>query len=72
MGWANHRAIRLVDLAALTFRFCEASAIAQGVEGIFGCTARQARYAESEYKTIIINETNLLLNETFLLLIFTQ
>lgn len=39
MGWANHRAIRLVDLAALTFRFCEASAIAQGVEGIFGCTA---------------------------------
>lgn len=32
-------ALRLVDLAALTFRFCEASAIAQGVEGIFGCTA---------------------------------
>lgn len=39
LGWANHRANRLVDLAALTFRFCEASAIAQGVEGIFGCTA---------------------------------
>lgn len=30
MGWANHRANRLVDLAALTFCFCEASAIAQG------------------------------------------
>jgi len=30
MGWANHRANRLVDLAALTFRFYEASAIAQG------------------------------------------
>lgn len=39
LGWANHRANRLVDLAALTFRFCEASAIAQGVEGSFGCTA---------------------------------
>mgnify|MGYP005977752735 CR=1 FL=1 len=76
LGWANHRANRLVDLAALTFRFCEASAIAQGVGWSalhsFGCTARQARYAESEYKTILINETFLLLNETFLLLIFTQ
>lgn len=30
MGWANHRANRLVDLAALTFCSCEASAIAQG------------------------------------------
>ena len=30
MGWANHRANRLVDLATLTFRFCEASAFAQG------------------------------------------
>lgn len=43
MGWANHRANRLVDLAALTFRFSEASAIAQGVEWSalhsFGCTA---------------------------------
>lgn len=47
MGWANHRAIRLVDLAALTFRFGEASTIVQGVEGIFGCTARQARYADT-------------------------
>jgi hypothetical protein len=50
LGWANHRANRLVDLAALTFRFCEASAIAQGVGWSalhsFGCTARQARYAE--------------------------
>lgn len=34
LGWANHRANRLIDLAALTFRFCKASAIAQGVEGI--------------------------------------
>lgn len=38
----------------------------------FGCTARQARYAESEYKIILLNETFLLLNETNLLLIFTQ
>lgn len=30
LGWANHRANRLVDLAALTFRFSEASAFAQG------------------------------------------
>ena len=30
LGWANHRANRLVDLATLTFRFREASAIAQG------------------------------------------
>mgnify|MGYP004620854133 CR=1 FL=1 len=43
MGWANHRANRLVDLAALTFRFSEASTIVQGVEWSalhsFGCTA---------------------------------
>ncbi len=43
MGWANHRANRLFDLATLTFRFCETSAIAQGVEWSalhsFGCTA---------------------------------
>ena len=47
MGWANHRANRLVDLAALTFRFCEASAIAQGVGWSalhsFGCTAALRR-----------------------------
>jgi hypothetical protein len=30
MGWANHRANRLIDLAALTFCFYEASAITQG------------------------------------------
>lgn len=76
LGWANHRANRLLDLATLTFRFYEASAIAQGVEWSalhsFGCTARQARYAESEYKIILLNETFLLSNETFLLLIFTQ
>lgn len=30
LGWTNHRANRLVDLATLTFCFCEASAIAQG------------------------------------------
>ena len=47
MGWANHRANRLFDLAMLTFRFCEASTFVQGVEGIFGCTARQARYADT-------------------------
>lgn len=51
MGWANHRANRLVDLATLTFRFCEASAIAQGVGWSalhsFGCTAQQARYADT-------------------------
>lgn len=51
-------ALRLVDLAALTFRFCEASAIAQGVEEIFGCTARQARYAESKPKLGKIEFTN--------------
>lgn len=45
-GWTNHRANRLIDLATLTFRFCEASATAQGVEESFGCTARQARYAD--------------------------
>lgn len=58
MGWANHRAIRLVDLAALTFCFCEASTIVQGVEGSFGCTARQARYAESKTKLGKIEFTN--------------
>lgn len=49
LGWANHRANRLVDLAALTFRFYETSAIAQGVGWSalhsFGCTATSC-YAE--------------------------
>lgn len=46
MGWANHRAIRLVDLAALTFRTASEHNV-QGVEVSFGCTARQARYADT-------------------------
>lgn len=54
MGWANHRANRLVDLAALTFRFCEASAIAQGVEWSalhsFGCTATSCYAVTTGYK----------------------
>lgn len=46
MGWANHRANRLVDLAALTFRTAS-ERIAQGVEvsalHSFGCTAALRR-----------------------------
>lgn len=56
MGWANHRTNRLVDLATLTFRFCEASAIAQGVGWSalhsFGCTApKVAKQILQEQKT---------------------
>ncbi|WP_278911898.1 hypothetical protein [Leyella stercorea] len=43
LGWANHRANRLVDLANAHNSPYWASAIAQGVEESFGCTARQAR-----------------------------
>lgn len=54
LGWANHRANRLVDLAALTFRFCEASAIAQGVRWSalhsFGCTATSCYAVTTGYK----------------------
>ena len=54
MGWANHRANRLIDLAALTFRFCEASATAQGVEWSalhsFGCTATSCYAVTTGYK----------------------
>ena len=54
LGWANHRANRLVDLATLTFRFCEASAIAQGVGWSalhsFGCTATSCYAVTTGYK----------------------
>lgn len=54
MGWTNHRANRLVDLAALTFRFCETSAIAQGVGWSalhsFGCTATSCYAVTTGYK----------------------
>lgn len=54
LGWANHRANRLIDLATLTFRFCEASAIAQGVGWSalhsFGCTATSCYAVTTGYK----------------------
>lgn len=54
LGWANHRANRLVDLAALTFRFYETSAIAQGVGWSalhsFGCTATSCYAVTTGYK----------------------
>ena len=54
LGWANHRANRLVDLAALTFRFSKASAFAQGVEDVrctlFGCTATSCYAVTTGYK----------------------
>ena len=50
LGWANHRANRLVDLANAHNSPYWASTIVQGVGWSalhsFGCTARQARYAE--------------------------
>ena len=39
MGWTNHRANRLVDLANAHNSPYWASAFAQGVEENFGCTA---------------------------------
>ncbi len=43
MGWANHRANRLVDLAALTFRTTVRAQLRKGVGWnalhSFGCTA---------------------------------
>lgn len=47
MGWANHRAIRLVDLAALTFRTNVRAQLRKGVGWSalhsFGCTAALRR-----------------------------
>ena len=49
MGWANHRANRLVDLATLTFRTTVRAQLRKGVGWSalhsFGCTATSC-YAE--------------------------
>jgi hypothetical protein len=75
MGWANRR----TPFGRPRYAHVSDSVRAHLRKGVgwsalhsFGCTARQVRYAESKYKTILLNETFLLLNETNLLLIFTQ
>ena len=54
MGWANHRANRLIDLAALTFRTTVRAQLRKGVGWSalhsFGCTATSCYAVTTGYK----------------------